>query len=311
MGVATTRFRTTIVAIGIAFLCGASGADGDTHSQGLVQRSEELRRAGRLSEAVEVAEQAVREARELGEATPQLSVALRTLATALEDQERWEDAARASKESVSIADSIYESDDSGLLLAKQQLAFLLCRIERCAEAEQVLLGIVAATEQSPSHDADSRAARLLNVANYYSRQGHVEKAVSFYKKALSARTQGEPDADMGMDLVLLGDALRELGRVADAREAYQQAVEVLRIGEGRIALAQAKEGLGTVLVEQGDIENGLRELEEARLLLSAAAGKHSKLLRAFAERYAAILEEVGRVDDAERVRAESPGIEAR
>jgi tetratricopeptide (TPR) repeat protein len=156
---------------------------------------------------------------------------------------------------------------------------------------------------------DLREASLVNAANYYRRQGQLDNAVKFYEKAVSIRKQAEPrGTDLGMDLVHLGDALRQMGRSAEAQHEYEQAVAMLAPGTCGICLAQAKDGLGMVLVEQGSTEEGLEKLEEARHLLSPAAGSGSKLFSGFVERYAALLESIGRPAEAEQLRLESQGV---
>lgn len=124
---------------------------------------------------------------------------------------------------------------------------------------------------------------VLELATLRSRTGDPVRAVALYREALDRLSQQGPEASLerGALLEQLGDALRASGDVAGARQAYAQALELIRplAGEGdeaRQALVRVRMGVLQRRVGQSESSG-----DEFRAALEAAPS--------WREPYAAIL----------------------
>jgi len=97
----------------------------------------------------------------------------------------------------------------------------------------------------------AKAEALRNVANLANLR-NVRKAVEFYRKALKAQPEHAETARA------LGLALIDLGKLAEAEHAFRSAIDMARTqGDGWMEMA-ASNGIGDVLVAQGDLAGALQ-----------------------------------------------------
>lgn len=124
-----------------------------------------------------------------------------------------------------------------------------------------LSGCAAGPDSGPDRLAagDGQAARLAALAADIEARGEVATAIALYQRAAAL-----PDAAPEVDL-RLGEAYLRSGRPQQAIEAFRAALSKAP-GEGRALL-----GLGSALIETGDVVAGVRALEQGAAQVGTAS----------------------------------------
>ncbi|PBB24198.1 MULTISPECIES: tetratricopeptide repeat protein [unclassified Mesorhizobium] len=116
-------------------------------------------------------------------------------------------------------------------------------------------GSIDATAQGPSSQSD----RLIKLADDIDARGESDTAIALYQRAATM-----PDANAGA-FVKAGDAYMRAGYPTDATKAYQAALAKAP-NDGKAML-----GLGSAMIEAGDIDAGMRALAQAAPLVNTSA----------------------------------------
>jgi len=129
------------------------------------------------------------------------------------------------------------------------------------------LGRAAGADRDTS--LEIRLARFLILAGDRAMQLDMAAAEASYRRALelSAETPAR-----GVALIKLGDALNEQGRLPEAEQAYEEAVDVLRSVGDELAAALAMHGLARALWRHGKTARSRELTVEAMPILERAPG---------------------------------------
>ncbi len=173
---------------------------------------------------------------------------------------QWLPAAEGLRVSADPRVAMWANDFFGQLHARharhsQAIAAFTTASERARDAGQVRRQVVACT----------------NVAACYSNLDDHESAMEWTERALAlARPAGWP-ASIGLCLMMTGNSLYLLGRLQAARQALEEAIQVLRPLAGSRTFLVAHHYLLDVLLDLGDAPQATA-LAESTLALARAAG---------------------------------------
>jgi len=104
------------------------------------------------------------------------------------------------------------------------------------------------------------------------RMGDNRTALTEHAEAVRLVPSEPPSAERARVLGALGGALMGLGRWADSRVVCEEAIEVAVRAGARPEESRARNMLGSDLVALGDIEAGLAELRQARVIAETSGG---------------------------------------
>jgi tetratricopeptide (TPR) repeat protein/DNA-binding XRE family transcriptional regulator len=207
-------------------------------------------------------------ARELGdisreaEALHKLSVVLRIVA-------RYDEALEAVDRAVTLYLDV--GDHEGEARTIHDLAFVLYYQGAADQGITRLRTVMDHLEGLPAATVSSRATAELNTAlafclwssaRYAETLATAERAEEMARVANATRTLGIAQALHGM-------ALTMIGVLAEARSVLQEAIPSLQMGDPWW-LAQPWGSTGRAHVDEGDLQNGLRCLEQSRTLIEAS-----------------------------------------
>ncbi|WP_404199767.1 SAV_2336 N-terminal domain-related protein [Streptomyces tauricus] len=265
-------------------------------------------RAGRHTEALTTADQAIEVYRRLASDDPayrpNLSTALATQSDRLAETGRSSEALQAAREAIAIAESAAQSDPDAfrpaLAIALSTLSNRLDetgqRKEALAPAERAVVIRRQLADADPVTHTYDLARSLSNLSNRLADLGRHREALSAITEAvtLSRQTAGtNPDTFLpGLATMLnnQGAALSKAGRPAEAVHATEEAVlicrKLARTGHDSAVpgLASTLLNLGAALSETGRHEEALSTAEEAvtlyRHLTEPGTGTHNPRLAA-------------------------------
>jgi tetratricopeptide (TPR) repeat protein len=155
-------------------------------------------------------------------------------------------------------------------------------------------------------EGDEYAASLMNLGHVHAAKGDSTNAVVFYEKALVAREQhlGPDHLEVANTLNTLGASYAQLQRFDDADRAFRRALAIRRekLGENDLLTGQSLNNLALLCAARGNVEEAAQLYPHAiEVIASAPNGSRADLIRAL-DNYAALLEDAGRSDEAEKVR---------
>lgn len=158
-----------------------------------------------------------------------LAEALHNRATLAERSNDFPLAARLASEALAIDRVIVGTDHPRVALQTANLAFLLDRTGRSAEAEPMVRGALRSLERRvPPEDPSARSLRLL-LGGILSRIGRVDEASRVIAEVVRIE-RSLPDARAGFAVTLdnYAGVLEKLGRLEDALSTYREALSVAR-----------------------------------------------------------------------------------
>jgi tetratricopeptide (TPR) repeat protein/tRNA A-37 threonylcarbamoyl transferase component Bud32 len=208
-----------------------------------------LRAAGRLDEA----EAAYRRALALEEAVldpshPAVAETLNNLANLLQQRGELAAARDLHSRAISLKSAAYGAESLPVAVSLTNLAAVLLDEGDVANAVSTLERSLALKERLAGREALTVAVTLTNLAQAQRRQRSWSQAAQLDRRALEIRRarQGPAHPDLTYNLLGLGEALLELGRLADAEAALEAA---LPLNAGNAALrAEAALALARVLL---------------------------------------------------------------
>jgi tetratricopeptide (TPR) repeat protein len=130
-----------------------------------------------------------------------------------------------------------------------------------------------------SNDANSYARAIYNIGVCHYELGQTEEAITFYKRAIELKRENYPRASYAM-----GVALEDQGRLAEAKQAYEQA---------RTDFAPAIYKLGVLEAKSGD-------LSKAADLFREAASRKGQHVPASHNNLGVMLAQLGLLKEAEK-----------
>ncbi|GAA3151329.1 hypothetical protein GCM10010521_43640 [Streptomyces rameus] len=303
-------------------------------SQALSSLSNRLSETGRHDEAVDIGKEALRVLRNLAQANPAayepaLARAILNLGYDLSKMERYDDGLDATREGVAINRKLAQYDPAGYESAfAQSLSNLLAALSEAGREDESLDVTREAVPIYRKLLQEGRADFLIHLANGQSRigaellrSGHAAEAVDIYQEAVTAYRQLAAvnlvryGSDLATALYNFGHSLFLMEQYNEAVDVNKQAVEIARrllkvsAADYEPQLAQALCSLAALQAEgQRDFPGALPIAEEAvrryRKVVAREPGMFIEELRTALEMQAALLDEVGRADQAEQIRAQ-------
>jgi len=249
-----------------------AGGDAARRTAMLDALATNLRRQGRLSQAVATAREAFELARaRLGADHPETGVAMYHLADHLRDvEEDYEEAGRLYRRGIEIHTREYGPVSLHLIHGLNALAILHGRQGEHGESEVLLRRALETRRQATGPDNPALAGAMDNLAETLARRGRLSEAESLARDALAHRdrTQGPRDEARHHSLAVLGWILTLRNRWDEAREVWDEALTLRldALGRDDIILAELRRRWGRILVESGRFE------EAEPLLLTALDG---------------------------------------
>lgn len=139
---------------------------------------------------------------------------------------------------------------------------------RYPEAAQVFLEVLAALGEAPTHDRCLTLNRLGRCLRY---QGRADLAAARYREALAVVTALTPSPNVlnthGVILTDLADVLREMRDYPGARQAYEDGLKIASKEENTRGIFVANFKLGTLSLQEGDLQDALDRYLKAKELL--------------------------------------------
>jgi tetratricopeptide (TPR) repeat protein len=169
-------------------------------------------------------------------------------------------------QAVAIAGDRADADVNSLLvLLSCQAAWLLLKLSRYEEAEQVLAEASTHAGNIESRDLQARLAYLRGTARLY--RGRYASSRQFLERAVClARDEGMPVLEMD-SLLVLGQLLHILGDTEQALDSMQQVASGCRTLDHFPGEAAALTHLGRMATELGENERARMWLDQARRIL--------------------------------------------
>jgi tetratricopeptide (TPR) repeat protein len=147
------------------------------------------------------------------------------------------------RESLAMRVALLGPDHPATRLSRANLAAVLGRLGRHAEAETLLREVLAAAGTSRSR----RATAMANLADVLMHQGKLREAEAMARDALALRAEDDPLGEAS-SLSVLGQVLTRLRRFPEARQLLQRSLDirVTRLGEQHPLVARTRDHLAAI-----------------------------------------------------------------
>ncbi|MFF3373043.1 tetratricopeptide repeat protein [Streptomyces sp. NPDC002680] len=140
----------------------------------------------------------------------------------------------------------------------------------------VNVGVAACAGARLIGNPKSVAGALGDLGTALREVGRVEEAIDAYTRALDLDQAAGDRHSEGMSWTKLGVALREAGRVEDAIDAHTRALDILQAAQDRHSEGTAWNNLGIALEKAGRVEDAIDAHTRALDILQAAQDRHSE-----------------------------------
>jgi CHAT domain-containing protein/tetratricopeptide (TPR) repeat protein len=195
----------------------------------LVLQIEQLRKEGRYSEAIPIAQRLlVIEERALGPKHADVATDLSNLAQLYESQESYAEAEPLYKRSLAIYEKTLGPDHPHVATVLSNLAELYRKNGRYAEAEALLKRSLAIREKVLGPDHPDVAIVLGNLAELYRKNGRNAEAEALLKRSLAIdeKELGPEHADVAIVLGNLAGLYNKQGRYAEAEGLLKRSLAI-------------------------------------------------------------------------------------
>lgn len=231
-------------------LCLAAAAAADTSC------FDELYRAGRFSEALPLAEEALRLAEQRsGPQHPDVASRLNDLAILYRAMGRYAEAEPLYRRALEIRERALGPADTATAFSLNDLALFLREQGRYTEAEPLHLRAVRILERLLGPDHPHVAIVQENLASLYLEQGRYAEAEPLYMRSIEIirRSLGEEDPHVATALNNLATLDEARGRYAEAEALYRQSLDIRErvLGPDHAAVATLLNNLALLLGRMG------------------------------------------------------------
>jgi tetratricopeptide (TPR) repeat protein/CHAT domain-containing protein len=249
------------MAIGIATGIAGAAAQTDEAAE-LTARSSALDVAGKLSEAVPLAEQALalRE-KALGSEDPLVASSLNGLARLYGRQGRYTEAEPLFKRALDIREKVFGASDNNVAITLIDLANLYQTQGRYSSAEPLYNRVLPIYEKSSGARSANVAMVLNNLSMLYKGQGRYADSEKLLKDALAIREQllGPDHPEVATVLSNLASVYDETGRYREAEPLYQRSLDIREktLGPDSFQTAQTLNNFGNLRRAQGQYDEAI------------------------------------------------------
>ena len=285
--------------------CAASLAHArSTKADELNKRVIELYRAGRYTEAIPLAQQALAiRVKALGPDHPDVATALNNLALLYQEQGRYAEAEPLYKRALAIDEKALGPDHPDVAALLNNLAELYRNQGRYAEAEPLYKRSLAIREKALGPDDPDLATDLNNLAGLYEDQGRYAEAEPLYKRALAIEEKalGPDHPDVATSLNNLAEHYRNQGRYAEAEPLYKRALAIddKALGPDRPGVATDLNNLAELYREQGRYAEAEPLFKRALAIDDKALGPDHPAVAAVLNNLALLYDNQGRYAESE------------
>jgi heat shock protein HtpX len=263
--------------------------------------AELLEENGEFSDAVQYRKYAVSSLPAQG---PQTALALLNLARALKDAGRPQEAAPLFEGASRACTPQNAKEAANAGCAIQDMALALRRCGQNDQAERRFREALRLFTESQGADSMNVAIAWSNLGVLYAETGRYEESLNTYDQSLRIRRKLTGDRSPSVALVENNRAncLRQMGRLDEAEQAAKNSIAVLRETNSP-TLPNALDTLGTIYLDCEHDEEALAALSESCALLRTQPKHDPETLLRYSERHAQALENLGRDEEAQNVRA--------
>ncbi len=221
------------------------------------------------SELLENASQRI--AADLNRAPEHQARLLRTIATAYEGFESYEQAESLLNESIRISRAALGDTHEQAVRSLFRLALIKKGTQQYAVAEQYLREVVQAYEQTVGRAHTLTIATLYHLGDVLYAQAQYTAALSVYEDLLSRINPATHPQNLPITLNGMGNIYRELGKDQLAQTHYLRSMDAYtQMGEpAKLALTIPKENLAMMLLQNGQQHQARQLLEEAIVVRQA------------------------------------------
>jgi esterase/lipase superfamily enzyme/tetratricopeptide (TPR) repeat protein len=304
MGFATAqgRLRAALFAL-LATISGATSAQSDELSK-LNDEVAKLYKAGKYSEAVAVARQALTLAEGLyGQEDAHTATPLDNMALLYQSKGHYADAEPLYKRALAIREKALGPDHPDVAAALNNLALLYRDQGRYADAEPLYKRSIVIAEKALGPDHADVAAVLNNLALLYRAEGRYADAEPLYKRSLAIREKalGPDHPDVAQSLNNLALLYRFDGRYADAEPLYKRSLAIWEkaLGPDHPDVATALNNLALLYRDQGRYADAEPLDKRSLAIVERALGPDHPHVAAVLNNLGELYREEGRYADAE------------
>jgi tetratricopeptide (TPR) repeat protein len=233
----------------------ASAQSSDTAIYDLYRKIDELHRAGRLAEAIPLAERYVALARETyGEARVEYATAITWLGFLNKEQGRYAEAEPHYRRALAITESALGPDHPNVGTSLAYLGSLYQSQGRYAEAEPLAKRALAISEKALGPDHLDVSVGLNNLAALYREQGRYSEAEVLYLRslAITEKVKGPDHPEVGTRLNNLAALYYAQLRYAEAEPVYKRSLAIREkaLGADHPTVAQSLSNLSALYYSQ-------------------------------------------------------------
>jgi esterase/lipase superfamily enzyme/Tfp pilus assembly protein PilF len=280
----------------------------------LSDQVQQLYQAGKYSEAVPVAQQALALAEKLhGPDHPDVANSLNHLAALYGTQGRYADAEPLYRRSLAIREKALGPDHPDVARSLNNLAGLYDDEGRYADAEPLYKRALAIDEKALGPDDTVVATMLNNLAALYHDEGRYTDTEPLLKRSLAIREKalGPDNPDVARSLNNLAGLYHDEGRYADAEPLYKHALAVREkaLGPDHPDVAQSLNNLAALYGTQGRYADAEPLLKRSLAIDEKALGPDHPDVANSLSNLAALYHDEGRYPDAEPLMKRSIAID--
>jgi CHAT domain-containing protein/Flp pilus assembly protein TadD len=288
----------------ILILCAPPATAQEARWRELTAQVEQLYKQGKYSDAIPVAQEALRVAEStFGPEDPNVATSLNNLADIYRKQGRYADAEPLVKRALTIREKVLGPDHPDVAESLSNLADLYYYLGRYAEAESLDKRALAIYEKTlgPEHPYVTGALNDLALLN--GKQGRYAEAESLYKRALGIREKvlGPENADVAESLDDLAMLYDKQGRYAEAEPLDKRALAIREkiLGPESPYVATSLNNLALLYDEQGRYAEAEPLDKRALAIYEKALGPEHPYVAASLNDLALLYHRLGRYAEAE------------
>src|SRR3984885_7224775 len=270
----------------------------------LVKQANELRESGKYTEAIPVAEEAVRMAQKtFGGNHPALAMSLNLLGAIYDDEGRYADAEPLFRRGLAIREKALGPDSAEVAKSLNSLAFVYYHEGRYADAEPLFKRALAIREKTLGPENAEVAVTLNMLASVYQRRGEFAKAETLFKRSLLIREKilAPDDPELARSLVSVATLYQEQGKYAEAEPLLRRSLAIREkaLGPEHPDVAASLNALALVCEQQGKYAEAVPLYTRSLLIREKALGpEHPDVARSLSS-LATLYEKLGEYSDAE------------
>lgn len=209
------------------------------------------------------------------EASPEGVELNATLAEALVDMERYDEAERHLRHATALARQVHGDQHYATIGAINQLALMRISQGRYDEAAVQARAAIAAYQHVPDR-ANTRNAFLVSTLTWaLLEQNRLQEAIEEGRRALAAITREDPPAPylVAYGHHFLAESLLKAGELSEAEALLRRELELLAsIPHCEMDTARAESALAETLMHQGRLQEAQSSLDRATTILSSGDG---------------------------------------